>query len=74
MHALGQSANFFIYGGINPTRKKEILNRWNFLLANKGISILSIRTRNKNFNARRSAKERTYLYKIMNRSAKHFPV
>ena len=69
VHALGQSANFFIYGGINPSKKKEILNRWNFLLAKKGISILSVRTRNKNFNARRSAKERTYLYKIMNRSS-----
>ena len=69
VHAIGQSANFFIYGGINPSRKKEILNRWNFLLAKKGISILSVRTRSKNFNARRSAKERTYLYKIMNRSS-----
>ena len=69
VHALGQSANFFIYGGINPSRKKEFLNRWNFLLAKKGISILSIRTRNKNFNARHSAKERTYLYKIMNRAS-----
>ena len=69
VHALGQSANFFIYGGINPSRKKELLNRWNFLLVKKGISLLSIRTRNKNFNARRSAKERTYLYKIMNRAS-----
>ncbi len=69
VHALGQSANFFIYGGINPNRKKQLLNRWNFLLAKKGISILSIRTRNKNFNARRNAKERTYLYKIMNRAS-----
>ena len=69
VHALGQSANFFIYGGINPNRKKEILNRWNFLLEKKGISLLSIRTRNKNFNARRSAKERIYLYKIINRSS-----
>ena len=69
VHALGQSANFFIYGGINPSRKKEFLNRWNFLLAKKGISILSIRTRNKNFHARHSAKERTYLYKIMNRAS-----
>ena len=68
VHALGQSANFFIYCGINPNRKKQLLNRWNYLLAKKGISILSIRTRNKNFNARRSAKERTYLYKIMNRA------
>lgn len=67
VHALGQSANFYIYNGINPSRKKQLLNRWNYLLAKKGISILSIRTRNKNFNARRSAKERTYLYKIMNR-------
>ena len=69
VHALGQSANFFIYGGINPSKKKEFLNRWNFLLAKKGISILSIRTRNKNFNARHSAKERTYLYKIINRAS-----
>ena len=69
VHALGQSANFFIYGGINYGRKRELLNRWNFLLAKKGISILSIRTRNKNFNARRSAKERTYLYKILNRAS-----
>ena len=67
VHALGQSANFYIYNGINPSRKKQLLNRWNYLLAKKGISILSIRTRNKDFNARRSAKERTYLYKIMNR-------
>ena len=69
VHALAQSANFFIYGGINPSRKKELLNRWNFLLAKKGISLLSIRRRNKNFNARRSAKERTYLYKIINRES-----
>ena len=69
VHALAQSANFFIYGGINPSKKKELLNRWNFLLAKKGISLLSIRRRNKNFNARRSAKERTYLYKIINRES-----
>ena len=69
VHALGQSANFYIYCRINPSKKKYLLNRWNFLLAKKDISILSIRTRNKNFNARRSAKERTYLYKIMNRAS-----
>ena len=34
--ALGQS-QFFIYGGINPNRKKQLLNRWNYLLAKKGI-------------------------------------
>ena len=69
VHALGQSANFYIYNGINLNRKKQLLNRLNFLLVKKGISILSIRKRNKNFNARRSAKERTYLYKIMNRAS-----
>ena len=37
VHALGQSANFFIYGGINPSRKKKYLNRWNFLLAKKKV-------------------------------------
>ena len=35
VHALGQSANFFIYGGINPNRKKKLLNRWNYLLEKK---------------------------------------
>ena len=36
VHALGQSANFFIYGGINPNKKKKLLNRWNYFLAKKG--------------------------------------
>ena len=35
VHALAQSANFFIYGGINPSRKKELLNRWNFFVSKK---------------------------------------
>ena len=68
VHALGQSANFFIAGGIN-LKNKEILSRWNFLLRKKGISLLSMKARNKSFNARHSAKERIYLYKIINRQS-----
>ncbi len=68
VHSLGQSANFFLTGN-NFVEKKKLINRINYLLKKKDISVLSLKNRKNSFDARRSAKERIYLYKIVNRSS-----
>ena len=67
VHAISQSAHF-------DTKKKIInsnkfLNRLNFLLNKKFISILNIKIKNKKFHSRHSAKVRIYEYKIFNRDS-----
>tara|TARA_Y100000590_G_scaffold177283_1_gene202457 strand:+ start:5739 stop:6479 length:741 start_codon:yes stop_codon:yes gene_type:complete len=65
VHSLEQSAHFDV--------KKKILNNekfiksLNFFLNPKKISIINIKKKNKNFHARFSAKERSYIYLIRNR-------
>ena len=66
VHALGQSAHFSINHKIKP---KKILNTLNHFLKKKGISILSIKHKKQDFHSRFSAKERKYLYVIINREA-----
>ena len=66
VHALGQSAHFTINYKI---QSKKILNTLNHFLKKKGISILSIANKKKDFHSRFSAKERKYLYIIVNREA-----
>ena len=66
VHALGQSAHFIINHKI---KSKKILNTLNHFLKKKGISILSIKNKKKDFHSRYSAKERKYLYIIINREA-----
>ena len=66
VHALGQSAHFINNHKIKP---KKILNTLNHFLKKKGISILSIKNKKKDFHSRFSAKERKYLYVIINREA-----
>ena len=66
VHALGQSAHFITNHKIKP---KKILNTLNHFLKKKGISILSIKNKKKDFHSRFSAKERKYLYVIINREA-----
>ena len=66
VHALGQSAHFIINHKIKP---KKILNTLNHFLKKKGISILSIKNKKQDFHSRFSAKERKYLYVIINREA-----
>ena len=65
VHAMGQSANFFIDKKIENT--KSFLNSINFFLNKHSISVMNIKKKNLNFHSRHSAKERVYLYKITNR-------
>ena len=67
VHAISQSAHF-------DTKKKildvqKFINRLNFLLNKRFISILSINKRNENFHSRYSAKARIYQYIIFNRES-----
>tara|TARA_B100000575_G_C23136402_1_gene660289 strand:- start:2865 stop:3605 length:741 start_codon:yes stop_codon:yes gene_type:complete len=65
VHATGQCANFKISKRIE--NKKKFLNSVNFFLKKKLISILDIKEKKLDFNARFSAKERVYEYFIINR-------
>ena len=67
VHALGQSANFFIEQKIDNSIK--FLNSINYFLKKKSISIISIKKRKLDFNSRYNAKERIYIYKIINRQS-----
>ncbi len=67
VHASGQFANFQISKEIDD--KKKFLNSINFFLRKSSISIIDIKRKKKNFHARYSAKERTYIYYIVNRLA-----
>lgn len=65
VHALSQYANFKTKIKINE--KKIFLNSINFFLKKKFVSILDVQTKKHDFNARFSAKLRTYEYLIINR-------
>lgn len=67
VHALAQIAHFDFEKDINCFRLQECMN---FYLQEVPISILSIEKVPNNFNARLSAIERSYVYKILNRRAK----
>ncbi len=60
VHALGQVANFLYNGSIPTDRLKIVLNRH----LPKDIRIAEAEERAIDFNARKSAKKKTYLYKI----------
>ena len=65
VHAIEQSAHFECKKKILKTEK--FIKSINHFLNNEGISIMSIRKRNKEFHARFSAKMRIYKYIIINR-------
>ena len=67
VHAIAQSANFEINKKIE--NKNKFLNSINFFLSKYNVSIIDIKKKEKNFHARYNAKERTYLYKIVNRQS-----
>lgn len=68
VHALGQSANFYLNKKID--NKYKTLTSLNFFLKKHAISIIDIKKRNDNFHARFSAKKRIYEYIIINRISK----
>ncbi len=65
VHAIEQSAHFDVKNKIYNIHK--IIKSLNFFLNNKNISIINIKNKKNNFHARYSAKERIYLYIILNR-------
>ena len=67
VHALEQSAHFDVKNKIQNINKT--IKSLNFFLNEKKISIIDIKIKKLNFLARHSAKERSYLYIIQNRSS-----
>lgn len=67
VHALAQVAHFDFDDSIDCFRLQECAN---FYLRDVPISILSVEITAPTFHARMSAKERFYIYKILNRRAK----
>lgn len=67
VHAICQVAHFDFDKDFDCFRLQECMN---FYLAEVPISILSIEKAHDDFNARLSAKERSYIYKILNRRTK----
>lgn len=65
VHAFGQHANFKTKKKIK--NEKKFLNSINFFLKDDLISIINIKKKPLNFNARFDAKERIYEYHIINR-------
>ena len=65
VHALGQYANFKVNKKIESDKK--FLNTINFFLKKNLISIIKIKKKTNVFHSRHDAKERIYLYKIINR-------
>tara|TARA_Y100000590_G_scaffold102242_1_gene116197 strand:- start:289 stop:1029 length:741 start_codon:yes stop_codon:yes gene_type:complete len=65
VHALEQSAHFDVKKKIQNLNK--IIKSLNFFLNKKMISVIKIKKKNINFHARHSAKQRTYVYLILNR-------
>ena len=65
VHALGQYANFKVNKKIES--EKKFLNTVNFFLKKNLISITKIKKKTNVFHSRHDAKERIYLYKIINR-------
>ena len=66
VHALGQYANFKIDKKIES--EKRFLNSLNFFLKKNLISITKIKKKKLLFHSRYDAKERIYLYRIINRA------
>ena len=64
VHAIGQSAHFDCNHEIKDLTK--FLKSINFFLNDKGVAIVNIKKRSKNFHARFSAKQRIYKYIIFN--------
>ena len=67
VHAQEQSAHFDVKKKIQNIDK--IIKSLNFFLNNKNISIIKIKKKKNNFHARYLAKERIYLYIILNRQS-----
>ena len=67
VHALAQSANFFINKKIENTN--SFLNSINFFLDKYSIVVLNIKKKKLDFHSRHNAKERIYEYKITNRNS-----
>ncbi len=65
VHANNQSANFLIDKKIED--KKTFLNSINFFLKKYSVSVIDIKKKKLNFNSRYDAKQRIYIYKIINR-------
>ena len=65
VHALGQYANFKVNKKIES--EKKFLNSINFFLKKYLISITKIKKKTNVFHSRHDAKERIYLYRIINR-------
>jgi tRNA pseudouridine38-40 synthase len=68
VHALGQSANFYLDKKIE--NKSKTLSAINYFLKKNLISIIDLKLKKINFNARFSAKKRIYEYLIVNRESK----
>jgi tRNA pseudouridine38-40 synthase len=64
VHALGQVAHFNMDGDLSETRLKSGLN---YYLRGKMISILKVEFVDDDFHARFSVKQKSYIYKIINR-------
>lgn len=60
VHALGQVANFMYKGSIPTSKLKIVINHH----LPKDIRVVDAKERDLGFNARKSAKRKTYLYKI----------
>ena len=67
VHALEQSANFQIKNKIKD--EKKFINTINFFLSKSLISIINVEEKKLKFHSRYSAKERIYVYNIVNRTA-----
>jgi tRNA pseudouridine38-40 synthase len=66
VHALGQVAHFDLK---RSTDANTVVNALNFYLRPGAISILAAEPVGNSFDARRSAKQRAYIYRIVNRRA-----
>ena len=66
VHALSQVAHFEVVRDTNPN---EVMNALNHFLQNSRIAILKCEEVDDTFNARFSAKSRSYVYTIINRRA-----
>ena len=66
VHALGQVAHFDM---ARNTDADTVVNALNYHLKSKAVSILDAEEVNKEFDARLSAKQRAYIYRITNRRA-----
>tara|TARA_B100000427_G_scaffold239_1_gene233 strand:+ start:9375 stop:10115 length:741 start_codon:yes stop_codon:yes gene_type:complete len=67
VHALEQSAHFDLNFQIKNIDK--LIKSLNYFLNKKKVSIIDIKRKKLNFHARHSAKERSYIYLILNRKA-----